>query len=752
MASNSKRFSSLAAIDMVLYLLVLALCFLPPLVFSGRVYYTEHFRAPKNLLSSALLCAATGFWLILRLEGWYRRIKIPRLLGGAAVAFLLWNAVSLSRLKDFRAGIDSLLNLLLYMMAWRMAIDVVNTRRRLLGAVLGINLAVWLTAAYSFFQLFSMDPLFTAVKSEWSGHMLITGMLGNPNLMACLLALGGPYLLHLGLFSNHKNFRPTIFVGLVLLIHLILASYTRAAMAGLIVGLGLYALLVILKAKQGERKSLARSLKITAGIIVFVIVMVLTTPGLRSRFTSIDKADTLFHRLFIFRTTLTMVRDHPLMGVGLGGFKLRYYDYQAARLRENLRAYEGLLYEIPYQTHNDYLQVLAETGFPGLLLLLLMVFALARSWRRAVGAISERTDHSLAVAGMGATVAVLVDALFNFPFHVSALALPAIFSAAVPLISAAITGDPGRGVHAPQPRYSLAARRLIQVLVIGLMCKGVALQINTFQHLVWVTRGLQAFDERRLPAARQAFLSAHSLRSDKGEVFYNLGLLEAVNKNYGKAIEYFEKVQDYYRDYKIHTAYAITLEAMGRIPDALHQHEWSVFFTPRYGEGMENYLDFCLRNRENLPPEALERAVAVSRKSLRLNESQPHVALKLGELLYAQGDLHSAEKYLKLVILHDTCLARAHYNLGKIMQRTDRAREAAQCYSSALLHDPELTFLQSDYEKERVRRAARLIEQSDSTFDLIFGLRDMPESPDPASPEPALSPESLPGDSRRSGS
>ncbi|MCZ6602003.1 MAG: O-antigen ligase family protein [Planctomycetota bacterium] len=62
-----------------------------------------------------------------------------------------------------------------------------------------------------------------------------------------------------------------------------------------------------------------------------------------------------------FRATRSMIADHPILGVGTGNFREYYPAYRPATAEETKFA------------HNNYLQVAAETGWIGILLLLLFL-------------------------------------------------------------------------------------------------------------------------------------------------------------------------------------------------------------------------------------------------------------------------------------------------------------------------------------------------------------------------------------------
>lgn len=80
-------------------------------------------------------------------------------------------------------------------------------------------------------------------------------------------------------------------------------------------------------------------------------------------------------RLLIWESSWEMVRDHPWLGVGLGLFFLAYPPY-----RQPADSSGGFF------AHNDYLQIWAETGLAGLILLVAVLASVAvlsvRAWRR----------------------------------------------------------------------------------------------------------------------------------------------------------------------------------------------------------------------------------------------------------------------------------------------------------------------------------------------------------------------------------
>jgi len=75
-------------------------------------------------------------------------------------------------------------------------------------------------------------------------------------------------------------------------------------------------------------------------------------------------------RMELWKSGLRMIRAHPLLGVGLGNFKLLSSDYGGPELKKAGMA------------HNTYIEIAAETGVPGLLAFLAILYFSFRTLER----------------------------------------------------------------------------------------------------------------------------------------------------------------------------------------------------------------------------------------------------------------------------------------------------------------------------------------------------------------------------------
>src|SRR6266404_4222994 len=125
-----------------------------------------------------------------------------------------------------------------------------------------------------------------------------------------------------------------------------------------------------------------------------------------------EYAQTGQNRISIWRDTLNLIHQHPLLGTGLGTFSVAYTSVQTAFLNH-----------LVDHAHCDYLEVVSELGVPGGILMFGSIFwILARAVRRYRKA-EDRFDTAVCLGCIGSITAILVHSLADFNLYIPANAL-----------------------------------------------------------------------------------------------------------------------------------------------------------------------------------------------------------------------------------------------------------------------------------------------------------------------------------------
>ena len=231
-------------------------------------------------------------------------------------------------------------------------------------------------------------------------HTRVYGTLGSPNVLAGFLLFGiaGAALLAMSL---PVFLRPVAAAVLVTEIVALMLTYSRGGYAGL-AAFVLVAALVLIPVRRR-----AWWVLLLAAVVAGAAVARLPAVGLRAQSLAPAQEDTVTSRRFIWRTAVRVWDDHRLWGTGLGTFNVVYSTY---RPPDVLTTYAMI--NVPGSAHDDYLQVLAETGAVGAgLLAMALLWGLWRAGvRYRAGDVQDRVWlGTAAAAAVGIGVTSVVD-------------------------------------------------------------------------------------------------------------------------------------------------------------------------------------------------------------------------------------------------------------------------------------------------------------------------------------------------------
>jgi len=187
-----------------------------------------------------------------------------------------------------------------------------------------------------------------------------TSFLGDPNDFALALNIALPFAFYLMLQTRNKIVKGLIALSEIFLIIGIVISQSRGGFVTLI------STIIFIILFQGKKRILA----LTIGAFVVAGISVLAPLTYIERMQTItgsglEKGDTGYGRITLWKAGLKMMVDHPITGVGLGRYQAAYgYKYHRKEDRKWRVA------------HNSYISIGAETGIAGLLLYFYLLYCI----------------------------------------------------------------------------------------------------------------------------------------------------------------------------------------------------------------------------------------------------------------------------------------------------------------------------------------------------------------------------------------
>jgi O-antigen ligase len=381
------------------------------------------------LLLYVVITAAT---LMLALEI-YRGDERSRELGQVAwplAGFVVWSALSLVWSADVRRGATELDAALLPFTFLALALARVRWSRRLLQILLAQFVSMALVFALIGVYQYKTGEIYWNPKvinsNAYAPFFRVNSVFWDPSIYGRFLVLA--ILACLALVVTRAG-RPwlaaatcaigVLWVGLAL-------SFSQSSFAALVVGVAAAALLA-------WRRRAALPL---LALLVLIVPVALITPQARAKILDGKKND--LSSITSARSTLVehgirIAVHHPVIGVGLGGFRRAYADLTGMSGRDLRRA----------ASHTTPVTVAAEGGAVGLVLFLwLLATALVVSFRRAGPTFSGRVQL---VCALGLT-AIAVQSLFyadffEDPMTWGLLAVAAGTTLMLPSEKSALSGD-----------------------------------------------------------------------------------------------------------------------------------------------------------------------------------------------------------------------------------------------------------------------------------------------------------------------
>ena len=235
-----------------------------------------------------------------------------------------------------------------------------------------------------------------------------------------------PGLAILILRAERRDQLPLVALFTLFPIGALFLSASRGGIISFLGEIGLLAFLILFRRREGRELA-------AAGLVVVLAIAFVSWLGIGralERFASYKTLEVSEgRRIEMLQGTWRIFLDHPIAGTGLGTLQKVFPLYETI--------YDGLIVN---HSHNDYAEVLAETGVIGGLCGLAFLVLLAWTGWKNIVAEKEVMNLAYHVGALVACSGLLVHATVDFNFHIPSNAL-------VFLLQAALATSPALRLH-----------------------------------------------------------------------------------------------------------------------------------------------------------------------------------------------------------------------------------------------------------------------------------------------------------------
>jgi O-antigen ligase/Tfp pilus assembly protein PilF len=399
-----------------------------------------------------------------------------------------------------------------------------------------IIIIISISAFFQSWQVFN-EFMQTYKASIDDALIRMTGNAGNVNILAASLTIKIPFLL-LGIthFTNYKKL--FLLITLLIVTTVIFLTGARTALLSTILIFLIY-IFSYLKINSFSKTYL---LKVSILILPLLISIFISTKMFKkainkSRYASIENKLQQINtddassqaRLRYWGNAIKLSKENPFLGVGLGNYIIESLPYEATTENDSI---------VSLNTHNDFLEITAETGIVnGFVFLSLFVFVFFANAKKIIYS-TDPNVRTLSLLTLMLVVVYGMDSLFNFPLYRPTMQIFLSLLLALTVINKTVLVDFKLIKNYKIKLYPI----LLLIILITTYSAYLINQASTLEDLIikddinHQTKGALTGDEviSRLPLYPNVFSSS--------EAFYEYAAIYYMReKNYEKANIYFSK-------------------------------------------------------------------------------------------------------------------------------------------------------------------------------------------------------------------
>ncbi len=223
----------------------------------------------------------------------------------------------------------------------------------------------------------------------------------SPNQLAMFLAV--PFLIGVSRFEKAGLWRKlSINIGILLILINLYLTQSYGAWLGVLVFLA-----VFLRLKYGK---IVQKKYAYGAIAVIIIFLALASYGKFDNIKNLGERSSLASRIMIWKSASLMIENNPLFGVGPNNFQNKYLEYQ--------KYFPPYLEWSAPQPHNIFLAFWLESGFPGLIGFLWILYLFFQDNKKAIN-----WDRNLGLLFLATMIYILIHGLVDTTYWRNDLAI-----------------------------------------------------------------------------------------------------------------------------------------------------------------------------------------------------------------------------------------------------------------------------------------------------------------------------------------
>jgi tetratricopeptide (TPR) repeat protein len=564
-----------------------------------------------------------------------------------------------------------------------------------------------------------------AFGESLNGIYDVKGTMANKNQFSIALFLTLPFIVNNLFQKKRSSYIPSI-ITLYLILVLLVLLQTRSVWVALIVSV-FFTLIIyapgIRKIKiQKAKSAIHRTILIFFASIVLAIgsVYILNIAAKQQKAKSISTVSATLNtivdknsrfdsgRLEIWEQSLEMFKDHPIIGLGLGNWKLNLHAYQ-----EDISLDRNLV-----RPHNDFIWILTETGLLGLITFLAFLIMIGYYGIKILYAQTDTQNKVQAVLIGFGIIGYLTFSMFTFPkerinHQIYLFTFFALIIALYNRINQANNHQTDK-----LTRFTIPVSLIISIVAISVFSIRFYSEIYTKRAILYYNdgqwnrvitnidkaytkistldpfgnplpflRGVAKLKLDDLNGALDDFEKSIPLKPNFPTPYNNIGIIKAQQKKYGEAIKNFDKAIQLKANYKDAYANRGVAKAMlgnkdGAIQDFDKAIEIDSHYIKAYMNRAKTHANSIISTELKSAIEDYTQVLAIDSLNKEALQAQAKIYLKTAQFRKAENDYFTLHKM-------DAKNAAYLMHLADLYLSENNYHKAIAWYDSALILTPK---------------------------------------------------------------
>jgi O-antigen ligase len=253
--------------------------------------------------------------------------------------------------------------------------------------------------------------------NHFAGYMEMVIPLSLGLLIAQLLNYsithGGSWRYRLSTLDSWLSTRVLLIFAIIIMIASLFFSLSRGGIISFLLSMVLFVNFLLFSRKKRRKTSILLISIFSISLIFLIWLGVSPIIERLSTLSDLESQSSYTYRKVVAKDTLSLIKDFPTFGCGLGNFQHLYPKYQSEEVKQFFWDH----------THNDYLEYLSEVGVIGSIIVLigigLFLIKVIKRWR-------EREDpyvKGITLGVLTALIAIMCHSISDFNLHIPANAM-----------------------------------------------------------------------------------------------------------------------------------------------------------------------------------------------------------------------------------------------------------------------------------------------------------------------------------------